>query len=686
MKHRVRKLRVRVLCLAISGLVLVAVPVAWAHSLADASTASQESMELGKVWAVRVHYESREDVQRLSRVIDHMQIDEARQTILLEISSVTIETLRGMGFKVEVDSEKSLALQKFLDQRKEHLLQQKKGGPSGMQTLEKSSLAKTAEEQFNGNAACYRTVEQSNLDIDALAQHYPDLIQVAPVGQTWVQKQALSFRNLLIKYLPASVLSLIDFDLLPDSSGNGLRAVVIGNRAVIKDKKVPRMVTTSSIHAREYTPAELSTRFAEWLVKGYGSNPTATWLLNNNEFHFILHANPDGRKMAEQAVPQAGGSGWRKNVNLVEGYCKLTPTQEALIASRPSYASFYGPVNSGVDLNRNFPFGWNSTGGEGSSGDPCDGTYRGSFGASEPETQAIVKYVAGTLGSDGNYVGGILADRRTAAPDDFATGAPDDYEGLFMDIHSFSQLVLWPWGIRRDSLGGNSQTANEEGMAAFGQRMAWYNGYRATQMINYDTDGTTTDTFYGELGAPSFTIELGTSFYEPCDSFEQNTFPKNVASLQYAARTVKAPYQLPLGPDAVDLKLSAATVRQGTLVTLTATIDDDRYLYDQGFAGNQPPVKNDPQPIKAASAYVNLLPWDDGAKPIALTPVEGSAFGSGPKLDVSGVIDTSKFAPGRHLIYVQGTNARDKSGPPDAVFLEVLAKDAPDPCPPTQTL
>jgi hypothetical protein len=478
----------------------------------------------------------------------------------------------------------------------------------------------------------------------------------------------LSFRNLLIKYLPTDLLSLIDFDLLPDSAGNDLRAVVIGNRATIKGRSVPRMVTTSSIHAREYTPSEISTRFTEWLVKNYGTHPTATWLLNNSEFHFILHANPDGRKLAEQGVPQNWGSGWRKNVNLESAFCAESP------------------VDSGVDLNRNFPFGWDSTNGMGSSGEACVATFRGTSAASEPETQAIVKYVAGTRQRDGNYLGGILLDRRSATANDFAVGAASDYEGLFIDIHSFSQLVLWPWGIRRDSLGGNSQTANEDGMAAFGQRMAWYNGYRATQMINYDTDGTTTDTFYGELGAPSFTIELGTSFYEPCDSFERDTFPKNVASLQYAARTLKAPYQLPLGPDSVDIKLSATVVKQGDPVTLTATIDDDRFLYDKGFAGNQPPMKHDPQPIRGANAYVNLLPWDSGAKAIALSPVAGATFGSGPKLDVSGTIDTSKFAPGKHLIYVQGVNGKDKAGPPDAVFLEVLAKDAPEPCPPKQTL
>lgn len=643
--------------LAISA-VLFLTPYSNAQGVASSIGPQPSAQDPEPIWSVTVPYETSDDIQRLSTVIDHMRIDEDAKTVTIEVDTAAIDAIRALGFNVEIDSQASQVIQEFRGQRRDFLNRQKSGAhrPNAFQG---SPQSKPGDPLFAGNAACYRTVEKTNLDIDALAKQYPHLIRVVPIGQTWVQKQALSFRNLLIKYLPASVLALIDFDLLPDSSANAIRVVVIGNKAVIKDRKVPRMVTTSSIHAREYTPAEISARFTEWLVTSYGTDATATWLLNNNEFHFILHANPDGRKLAEQAV----GS-WRKNANLEDAFCKGQP------------------LKSGVDLNRNFPFGWNSTKGAGSSGSSCAETYRGKTAASEPETEAIVKYVAGTRQASGDFVGGVLPDRRTAAVGDFGTGAPNDYEGLYIDIHSFSQLVLWPWGIRRASIGGTSQTANDDGMAAFGQRMAWYNKYRATQMINYNVDGATTDTFYGELGAPSFTIELGKSFYEPCKEFEKETLPRNIASLRYAARTLKAPYQLPLGPDAVDLKLSANVVRQGQPVTLNATIDDDRYRYDKGFNGNQAPTKHDPQPIKAANAYINLLPWDSGAKAIALKPVDGGAFGAAPKTTVSGVIDTAALKPGKHLIYVQGANQKGQAGPPDAVFLKVIPKDAPEPCPP----
>lgn len=400
MKHRTpcAASRKKSILLAASAIVFLT-PHSNAQGVAESVRSQQAALDPEAVWSVRVPYQTREEIQRLSRVIDHMRIDEAGKTASIEVNTAMIDALRSMGFKVEIDSRASQVIQDFRRQRRDLLIQQKPGA-QGSNVFQKSAQSKSGDLLFAGNAACYRTVEKTNFDIDALAKQYPDLIRIVPIGQTWVQKQALSFRNLLIKYLPTPVLSLIDFDLLPDSSGNALRAVVIGNRAVIKDKKVPRMVTTSSIHAREYTPAEISTRLTEWLVKNYGSDATATWLLNNNEFHFILHANPDGRKLAEQAV---GSDGWRKNVNLEDGLC-------------------IHPLESGVDLNRNFPFGWNSTNGVGSSGSSCDLTYRGSAAASEPETEAIVKYVAGTRQASGDFAGGILPDRRAAATDDFRTG------------------------------------------------------------------------------------------------------------------------------------------------------------------------------------------------------------------------------------------------------------------------
>ena len=62
------------------------------------------------------------------------------------------------------------------------------------------------------------------------------------------------------------------------------------------------MFITGSIHAREYAPAELVTRFAEYLVDGYGVDADATWMVDYHEIHLMLMANPDARKKAEAGL------------------------------------------------------------------------------------------------------------------------------------------------------------------------------------------------------------------------------------------------------------------------------------------------------------------------------------------------------------------------------------------------
>ncbi len=176
--------------------------------------------------------------------------------------------------------------------------------------------------------------------------------------------------------------------------GYDLLVLVLTNQAIPGPK--PRFFLHGAIHAREYTTVELGLRFAEELVAGYGTDADATWLLDEHEIHLLIQANPDGRKQAE------AGLSWRKNTN--GDYC--------------------GPTSNsrGADLNRNLEVKWGC----------CDDTYRGAAPASEPETMAIQAYMRT-----------IFPDQRGPLPSD---PAPADATGLYIDLHSYSELVLWPWG------------------------------------------------------------------------------------------------------------------------------------------------------------------------------------------------------------------------------------------------
>lgn len=382
----------------------------------------------------------------------------------------------------------------------------------------------------------------------------------------------------------------------------------------------PILFINSAIHAREYTTAPLNLDFARWLLEGYNNDADATWILDHHEVHLMLQTNPDGRKRAET------GLSWRKNTN--ENYCG--PTGNSL----------------GVDLNRNFTFSWNSTNGVGSSGNQCSSTYRGPQAGSEPEIQALENYI------------------RSLWPDNRGTGqnsaAPADTSGIHLDIHSFSELVLWPWGDV------NQVAPNGTALQTLGRKFAFFNGYTPQQSIGlYPTDGTSDSVSYGELGVAAFTFELGTQFFQSCNVYENTIKPDNLPALIYAAKVVRTPYITPAGPDSINLSLSNGAsnggVAAGTPVTLTATATDTRYNNSNGTQATQN--------VNAAQYYIDTPPWEAGASPIALSANDG-AFNERTE-GMSASIDTSNLSQGKHIVYVRSRDTSNTWGAVSAVFLNI---------------
>ncbi|MEO7917489.1 MAG: M14 family zinc carboxypeptidase [Dokdonella sp.] len=544
-------------------------------------------------WFVEAHYQNQAQLQSVAGEFQHLIVDRERKTIRVDTDDAGIRNLEDAGLSVQIDM----------------------AATAQMRTSDLAMIKGPGINTIPGYA-CYRTVEETYSTIDSLVTNHPTLASSEDIGPSWERTQS-------------------------STAGFAMRALRITNLATAaSDHDRPKMVMFGSIHAREYTPAELLTRMAEWLVNNYGTDAQATWLVDHVDFRFVLQANPDGRKKAETGIS------WRKNTNTVDAFCASTPS---------------GSAQPGVDLNRNFPFHWNGTMGTGSSGTKCSLTYRGVSAGSEPETQNLVRYVAGTTGAGGVYSSGVLPDRRADAT---AIPAPEDYAGLFFDIHSYSKLVLWPWGDTSD------ESPNATSFISIGRRLAWYNNYTPQQADElYATDGTTDDTFYGLLGAPSFTIELGTAFFESCTTFQNTTYPVNFAALKYAARVAWRPYQLPLGPDVTSISPIASVV-SGASIAVSAIVDESRYNNSNGTQVTYP--------ISGANAYIDHAPWDDGAVAIPLQASDGN-FNSITET-VTGMISTAGLSSGRHLLYVQGVNTQTnggRSGAPDAVFFDVLSPSDP---------
>jgi hypothetical protein len=520
---------------------------------------------------VRATFTDRSQVDAFARHEEPWEVDHARGLMVVGVDAEGFQRLLELGFAVEVDSER---------------------------TAELCSPKKSLPGQTEGipGYLCYRTVEEAFQTAEDLATAYPNLATWIDAGDSWE------------KLTPGG------------NPGYDMMVLRLTNSAVAGTPPAgttgkPRLFVTSAIHAREYTTAELVTRFAEYLVTNHGVDPDATWLLDEHEIHLMLFTNPDGRKHAET------GASWRKNTN--ENYCSPTSSYR------------------GADLNRNFEFQWGCCGG--SSGDSCSNTYRGPSPTSEPEVEAVQSYARS-----------IFPDQRA---DEIGAAAPADATGMYLDIHSYSELVLWPWGFT------GTPTGNGTALQTLGRKLAFFNGYEPDQAIGlYPTDGTTVDFAYGDLGVAACLFELGNWFFEDCSDFESTIFPDNLEALIYAAKIVRTPYLTPAGPEVTGASASATVVEPGDTLTLTATADDTRFNNSNGTEPSQP--------IAAAELTIDAPPWQSGAVPVAMSATDG-AFDTATE-SIEGSLDTTGLAVGRHTAFFRAQDSAGSWGPVSAVFVWVL--------------
>ena len=408
-------------------------------------------------------------------------------------------------------------------------------------------------------------------------------------------------------------------------AGYDIQALVLTNSQPTDFEK-GELVVMAAAHPRELVTAELATRFAEKLLVGYGADPDLTWLLDYNRIHIIPQANPDGRSWVEV------GHLWRKNANSTNG-CEFP--------------------RHGVDLNRNGSFLWNHCNGC-SSDDVCSVFYRGQKAASEPETGAIEAYLRA-----------VFQDQRGEGYND---PAPEDTNGVFISLHSFGRLLLYPWEHT------SALAPNRDALRRLGRKLGYSPGYKVcnAELCMYRFDGSATDYAYGTLGVASFTYEIGTAFFQSCPYFESSIVEQNLDSLVYAAKAARRPYQLPAGPDVTDPSVDPPQASPGTAVTLSATADDTR---SAGSGTDKEPAQH----ISAARFSIDTPSW--------LT----TTFGTLQPLDdafdatvesLTGTLDTTDLQPGAHTIFLEAQDADGNWGPPTAISVEVVASAAePTPTP-----
>ncbi len=431
----------------------------------------------------------------------------------------------------------------------------------------------------------YRTVEEVRARLEGLAAAHPRLARTFVYGESWERGQG--------------------------KGGYELFGIELTNRDRPGPK--PTFFLMAAIHAREMSTAELALRFVEDLLAGYGQDGDATWLLDHHRIVVVPLVNPDGRVWAQQGYYQ------RKNRDTAYGTnCAEPPTP---------YDQY------GVDLNRNHSFRWGTV--NTPDEPPCGQTFPGPAPASEPETAALQ-----------DLVRSLFPDQR--GPGD-ADPAPDDAAGILITLHSYSELVLWPWGWTA------TPAPNAADLERIGRRLAGYNGYQPGPSYGlYPTSGTTDDWAYGELGIAAFTFEVGPAsgtcggFFPPFSCVD-GFWSENRPALYYAARIARAPYLLSRGPAPEAFRV--VSVLTGT-VTVEGTLDDRWTGLD---------------PIVAAEVYVDVPPWEGGT-PLPLTAADGAL--DSPWEVVTG---TLSLPPGRHLLFLRGRDAQGNWGPVRGVWAEALS-------------
>ncbi|MBC7692293.1 MAG: zinc carboxypeptidase [Methylotenera sp.] len=249
----------------------------------------------------------------------------------------------------------------------------------------------------------------------------------------------------------------------------------------------PGAIFMGNHHAREHLSLEVPLMLAEYLL-AHRADAQIKALLDSRDLWIIPMVNPDG---AEWDISTGSYKMWRKN-------------------RRDN-----GDGTFGVDLNRNYGHGW-GTGG--SDKDTSSDVYMGTSPFSEPETQAIRDFVSAHLNAK-----------------------------VLLSFHTFSELVLYPWGGKNDPV---EKIEDRNVFIKMAKTMSGWNKYTPEQASDlYIASGDTTDWAYGEHGIFAFTFELSPTsmwnggFY-PGQKIIDKVFSDNLKPCLYMIDVADDPYKV----------------------------------------------------------------------------------------------------------------------------------------------
>lgn len=240
------------------------------------------------------------------------------------------------------------------------------------------------------------------------------------------------------------------------SEGRAIWGLLLSTTPQAKDKQYfekPTIIMDGLHHAREIMTPEIVIDVAETLLKS--PTPRMTEILDHWNIWLVPMLNVDGSN-----VVWTKNSWWRKN-------------------ARARQNTVFG-----VDVNRNYPYKWSAC--NGSSGYEASDTYRGPSAGSEMETNALVQLAQAT------------------------------HPTAYLSYHSFSELILYPYGCTRDFTGEAKMYESigkelAQLLPADANDGTFYRPGVPWQIL-YGVDGDSMSYMYSEFGATSFTFEVNQEF------------------------------------------------------------------------------------------------------------------------------------------------------------------------------
>ena len=245
------------------------------------------------------------------------------------------------------------------------------------------------------------------------------------------------------------------------------------------------MFIDGGMHAREWLSIGVANYILVQFLTLKQKNYKIQRILRHFDLFILPMMNPDGYEYSRNIDRL-----WRKNRS-------PTVATDMFNGNQSCY---------GVDLNRNFPYQWNST--YGSSTNPCSYSYHGSSPLSENEVRSVVNF---------------LRDHKHRYHTKFH---------VYFNLHAYGRFWLLPWAYTR-----NKRISNYDGLLKRCHRIATrvmkqaYKIGQASSLL-YPCGGTSID-FAATLMPYSMTFELSPMFKGLPMCFENNKTENHICTVGF---------------------------------------------------------------------------------------------------------------------------------------------------------